>query len=95
MDSSYRVFRGGADDTPVVIFKPAFNWCDGCGGGNPSNATEIAARLNHLPLGAIEYVYIIQNTPIDDLFDMVSQLEPHVELVSYEQLAGLALQADA
>jgi len=45
--------------------------------------------------GSVQYVYVIQNTNITSLFNMVAQLPPHVELVSYEQLADLARQAEA
>jgi hypothetical protein len=56
------------------------------------NSTHIANRINTLALGAIQYVYIIQNTPIEDVFDMVDQLAENVEVVSHVQLADLAVQ---
>ena len=31
-------------------------------------------------IGSIQYVYIIQNTPVDMVFDMVSQLDDHVQV---------------
>ena len=37
-------------------------------------------------------MYIIQNTPIEDVFDMVDQLAENVEIVSHVQLADLAVQ---
>jgi hypothetical protein len=64
-------------------------------GGNPSNASVIAGMINAFAPGSIQYIYVIQNTPLASVFDMVSMLEPHVQLVGYEQLVGLARQAEA
>uniref|UniRef100_A0A7S4PKQ6 GxGYxYP putative glycoside hydrolase C-terminal domain-containing protein n=1 Tax=Paramoeba aestuarina TaxID=180227 RepID=A0A7S4PKQ6_9EUKA len=77
----------------VIGFKPAFNWqLNGASGGDPGNSTHIAGRINNLKIGSVQYVYIIQNTPLEAVFKMVAQLEPHVQLVNYEQLADLAVQ---
>jgi hypothetical protein len=71
----------------VVLFKPAFNWDPGApGSGDPVGPKEIAAKINALPRGVPHYVYIIQNTPPDDIFEMVSLLEDHVNLVGYQAL---------
>jgi hypothetical protein len=51
--------------------------------------------IGDFKLGSVQYVYVIQNTNITSLFNMVSQLPEHVVLVSYEQLADLARQAEA
>jgi hypothetical protein len=52
----------------------------------------MAGLLNKLKKGGIHYVYIIQNTEMEDVFEMVSHLSPHVKLVGHEQLAHLAWQ---
>eukprot|EP00008_Paramoeba_atlantica_P014307 CAMPEP_0201491744 /NCGR_PEP_ID=MMETSP0151_2-20130828/31047_1 /ASSEMBLY_ACC=CAM_ASM_000257 /TAXON_ID=200890 /ORGANISM="Paramoeba atlantica, Strain 621/1 / CCAP 1560/9" /LENGTH=558 /DNA_ID=CAMNT_0047878247 /DNA_START=97 /DNA_END=1773 /DNA_ORIENTATION=- len=93
-DETYRVI-GPSDDVnqAVIGFRPAFNWqLNGPTGGDPGNSTHIANRINNLKIGTVQYVYIIQNTPLDAVFDMVSQLDPHVQLVNHEQLADLAIQ---
>ena len=80
-------------DEGVVGFKPAFNWQEnGASGGDPGNSTHIAGRINKLAIGSIHYVYIIQNTPIESVFDMVEQLDDHIVLVEGHQLADLAAQ---
>ena len=56
------------------------------------NSTHIANRINSLRIGTIQYVYIIQNTPIQDVFDMVDQLAEYVQVVSPSQLADVAVQ---
>eukprot|EP01116_Phalansterium_solitarium_P019838 TRINITY_DN5688_c0_g1_i1.p1 TRINITY_DN5688_c0_g1~~TRINITY_DN5688_c0_g1_i1.p1 ORF type:complete len:564 (+),score=183.55 TRINITY_DN5688_c0_g1_i1:211-1902(+) len=86
----------GKPDSPdsVVGFKPALNWQEGSpGGGNPGNATVIAGLLSALPRGTVTYAYVIQNTNLTSVFEMVDQLEPHVRLVGYEQLVDVARQA--
>lgn len=91
-NQTYRVV--GAGPGAVVGFKPAFNWQEGgASGGLPYNSTVIAHRINAFRLGSVQYVYVIQNTNITSLFSMVNQLAPHVQLVGYQQLAQLALDA--
>ena len=91
---TYR-WAGAPDDPAAVVgFRPAFNWQEnGPGGGNPGNASTIAGLVNALPLGSVQYIYVIQNTPLSSVFDMVSMLEPHVQLLGYEQLIEAARQA--
>jgi hypothetical protein len=43
----------------------------------------------------VQYIYIIQNTPLPSVFDMVKQLDSHVTLVGYSQLMDLARQREA
>jgi hypothetical protein len=88
---TYRIVGSGPD--AVVAFRPAFNWQEnGASGGLPYNSTVIAGLINDLRVGSVQYIYVIQNTNITSVFDMTTRLAPHVELVSYAQLASLALQ---
>jgi len=66
-----------------------------CSGGEPYNASVIAAQIGKLPLGSVQYIYVIQNTNMSSVFEMVSMLPSHVQLVSYEQLVDLARQREA
>lgn len=94
MELEHETYRVVADN--VVGFKPAFNWQEnGPSGGDPGNSTAIAARTNNLRVGSLQYIYVIQNTPYTSIADMVTQLDDHVELVSYMQLAQLALARNA
>jgi hypothetical protein len=68
---------------------------DGPSGGLPYNSTVIAALISALPIGSVQYIYIIQNTPLPSVFDMVKQLDSHVTLVGYSQLMDLARQREA
>ena len=75
----------------VVLFKPAFNWCPGFpGAGYPGNAEQVSDKINRLKRGSIQYIYIIQNTDPNDIFDMVNKLDIHVQLVGYKGLVELA-----
>jgi len=90
---TYRWLGDPLSPGSIVGFKPAFNWQEnGPSGGNPGNSTTIAKMVNKLKVGSIQYVYIIQSTPIESVFSMVDQLEPHVQLVDYQQLVDLARQ---
>lgn len=76
----------------TVLFKPAFNWSPGLSaGGFSGNPSEAAARINALSPG-VHYVYVIQNTDIDLVFNMTEKLGPHVELVGYQGLVEIARQ---
>ncbi|GBG30253.1 Hypothetical Protein FCC1311_064732 [Hondaea fermentalgiana] len=82
--------------TPVVLFKPAFNWAPGNPSGGLSLPPALCAQLlGRLSRGSIQYMYTIQTTAIEDIFTLAAQLPEHVRLVSYEQLAHLALQREA
>eukprot|EP01065_Artemidia_motanka_P037091 TRINITY_DN4530_c0_g1_i1.p1 TRINITY_DN4530_c0_g1~~TRINITY_DN4530_c0_g1_i1.p1 ORF type:complete len:530 (+),score=178.08 TRINITY_DN4530_c0_g1_i1:60-1649(+) len=88
-----KVVAGGT----VALFRPAFNWQDNGdnkfngGGGIGYNSTGIAKMVNDLPPG-LHYVYVIQNTQYPEVAKMVAQLDTSkVELVSYHQLADMAL----
>lgn len=61
-------------------------------GGEPYNATVIAAQISALAKGSVNYVYVIQNTDLNAMFDMVALLPPHVTLVGYGELVELARQ---
>ncbi|KAJ9461773.1 hypothetical protein DIPPA_53953 [Diplonema papillatum] len=109
-DENYRVVKppGVApanltDSEFVVGFRPAFNWQAGGGGGINFSPSSIAKTINLFPAGTITYIYIIQNTPIAEVFEAVELLNPtwdgdggasdsHVQLVGYEQLMSLAKQ---
>uniref|UniRef100_A0A7S2RRB6 GxGYxYP putative glycoside hydrolase C-terminal domain-containing protein n=1 Tax=Mucochytrium quahogii TaxID=96639 RepID=A0A7S2RRB6_9STRA len=85
---TYRIF--GED---VVVFKPAFNWAyTNPSGGKNLTGVECAKRIGKFSKGSINYVYTIQTTDANVLFEMAKNLPKHVQLVSYEQLASLALQ---
>lgn len=62
--------------------------------GLPGNATVIAGYINELSLGSVQYVYVIQNTPMESVFTMTTLLKPHVQLVDYIQLVELARQKE-
>jgi hypothetical protein len=86
-DETYKWF-----DNSVVVFKPAHNWCPGMKmSGYPGNSTQMANKINKLKVGSIQYIYIIQNTDPNDIFEMVKQLESHVKLVGYENLVKLSM----
>jgi hypothetical protein len=62
-NETFRFVGDPNSESSVVGFKPAFNWQeDGPSGGNPANATVIAGMISDLPLGSVQYVYVIQNT---------------------------------
>ena len=83
------------DAKTAVAFKPAFGWdTGGGGGGETNNATYVAKQISDLPVGNLHYVYVIQNTPLSDVFDMVSMLASHVELVNFMDLITLAKLRD-
>ena len=50
--------------------------------------------LCKLSIGSVQYIYVIQNTPIESVFSMAQQLADHVVLVGYQQLADLARQRE-
>eukprot|EP00698_Gefionella_okellyi_P019584 TRINITY_DN601_c0_g1_i1.p1 TRINITY_DN601_c0_g1~~TRINITY_DN601_c0_g1_i1.p1 ORF type:complete len:554 (-),score=125.16 TRINITY_DN601_c0_g1_i1:145-1785(-) len=92
---TYRFIGHASEAQAVVAFKPAFNWQqDGPGGGNPGNATQIAAMVNAFEKGSVQYIYVIQNTPAPSVFDMVKLLDEDIVLVGYEQLISLARQRE-
>jgi hypothetical protein len=92
-DDYYRIIGDPAvDSPPVVAFRPAFNWEPNGVGGLALNATECADLINLFAAGSVQYIYIIQNSDITSVFDMVAQLADDVVLVGYGQLASLALQ---
>ena len=77
----------------VVLFRPAYNWDPNApGGGSPVNATQMAAKINSLAIGSLNYVYVIQQTPFAELVSMTKQLGSHVKLVGYQNLVHLANQ---
>jgi hypothetical protein len=92
---SYRILRSNASaGSDVVLFAPRFNWQSGGGGGFNFTAKDVADVLHALPLGSVQYIYIIQNTDIDQLFSMVNEFLDRdlVQLVGFEALAQLAVQ---
>ena len=38
----------------------------------------------------MHYVYVIQNTPLQSVFDMTALLDEHVQLVNYADLVRVA-----
>jgi hypothetical protein len=91
MDMDGQWFKFVGDDNSVVGFRPAFNWQEnGPSGGEPYNATVIASQISALEKGSVHYVYVIQNTPFQSVFSMTTQLEEHVQLVSYKDLIEYA-----
>jgi GxGYxYP putative glycoside hydrolase C-terminal domain len=75
----------------VVVFKPAFNWDPNeKSGGNPHDYKYIANKINNLRKGSLNYVYVIQQTPIKDIFDMVDNVNDSVQFIGYQGLQNLA-----
>ncbi len=97
LNETYRIVGDpGRPAEAVVAFRPAFNWqYEGASGGLPYNASVIADIVNAIEPGTVTYIYVIQNTPLDQLFQMVALLGPQVEVVGYQQLASLAYQREA
>jgi hypothetical protein len=92
---TYRFVGNASDPTSVVGFRPAFNWQEGgASGGNPNNASDIAAKINAFAPGSVQYIYVIQNTNIQSMFHMVTMLHDDIELLSYEQLVSAARQRE-
>ena len=92
---TYRFVGGYNRTNPVVGFRPAFNWMEGSSsGGLPNNASDIAAMIGNFSPGSVQYVYMIQNTPVQSVFEMVSLLPNHVKLVGYQELVSLAVQRE-
>ncbi len=91
-EETFRWSGPPADPTSVVGFRPSFNWQEnGASGGLPWNASVIADIINtYLVPGTVQYIYVIQNTELNSVFEMTALLAPHVRLVNYEQLIALA-----
>jgi len=90
---TFRFVGDPSSPQAAVGFRPAFNWQESGSGGLPFNSTVIAGLINKFPAGSVQYIYVIQNTELASIFDMVSQLDSHIQLVSYEQLVDVARQA--
>ena len=90
-------FVGGTAAQPesVVAFKNAFNW-DGPdkSGGLPLTPQNVSARIQKFPRGTVTYIYTIQTTHIESLFELASILPEWVSLVAYDSLESLARQRD-
>jgi hypothetical protein len=56
--------------------------------------SQLAAELSHLPRGTITWIYLTSDGGgnLTSVYDMVSQLDSHVSVVSHESLIDLALQ---
>jgi hypothetical protein len=84
----------------VVVFKPR-EWR---GTEFPSNVPlsrhnflttqQMATELNHLPLGSCSWIYITSDGGghLDNIYELVSLLDEHVEVVDHQNLIDLALQ---
>ncbi|CUG87333.1 Hypothetical protein, putative [Bodo saltans] len=89
---TYRFVGNASDPTSVVGLRPLFTWQEGAPGGG--NTTQVAGMINNLATGSVQYLYVIQNSNMQSVFDLVSMLHDDVELLSYEQLVSAARQRE-
>jgi hypothetical protein len=83
----------------VVVFKPR-EWRGTEEGAAPLtkhnflSVEQMAYELNHLPKGTVSWIYMTSDggAGIDMLYDLVKQLDEHVQVVGHETLIDLALQ---
>jgi hypothetical protein len=84
-------------DNRTVLFRPQ-EWRGTSGAADPLlqpflvSAQEMAARLSALPRGTVTQIYLTSDggAQLEDLFDMVAALEPHVQVVGLD-VAALAI----
>lgn len=84
------------DDT-VVLFRPN-EWRGTSGKGLPPftlNVSKFAARLNAFPPGSVSPIYMTSDggARLQDFYDLVPHLAPHVQVVDYHALIDVALQS--
>jgi hypothetical protein len=81
-----REWRGGKDPGPVHPPRP-----------QEQNATMMAGEINGYPGGTVTNLYITSDggANLKLIYDMVQQLDEHVEIVNHKQLAEMALQREA
>jgi len=93
----YKVLGG-----KVVLFRPR-EWRGTSGGGVPLgkdtmiSAKEMAAEINGYPKGTVSYIYMTSDggAKLDDFYDLVQELDEHVQIVNHNAIANMALQAAA
>jgi hypothetical protein len=79
--------------TNVFTIMKQFVWQKGGGGGLNLTPLQAAQKIEAFQVGSINYVYIIQNTPVHEVFEAVANItDPSVVLVSYSDLGDLARQ---
>lgn len=93
----FKVISG--EQGEVVLFKP-HEW-RGAGSCKPVwnclTLEEMAAEINGYTKGTVGHLYLTSDGgfSISDLFDLVSLLDDHVEILDHERLADMALQSVA
>ena len=90
----YKIVAGN-----VVVFKPR-EWRGTDSGDAPLtrhnflSVEQMATELNSLPKGTVTWIYMTSDggAGLEMMYDLVPQLEEHVQVVSHETLIDLALQ---
>jgi hypothetical protein len=104
---NYEHYKVLGEHENLVLFRPrTWRGTDGHGPiwiGNLSqpfsksayyNASTMAEEINNYAAGTVSYIYMTSDggAKLQDYYDLVPQLQPHVKVVSANQLVSMALQ---
>ena len=92
-DEQYKLL-GMGDASTVAIFRPR-EWRGGSGAGSfERTAKQMASELSNAPRGSVIAIYTTSDGGFKPqlLYDMVSLLAPHVEVVDTEALVAMAVE---
>jgi hypothetical protein len=93
-DEYYHILTDDNSDGKVVLFRPKEWRGTTCGHFDCDSTADLAQTISNYPLGTVASMYVTSDggANIDDIYEMVGQLEDHVQLVDHETLIEMAYQ---
>ena len=98
-DDRYALLGDGGDGPPV-LFRPREWRGNGCGAPfrwDCLSARQFAREISGYARGSVVHTYVTSDggASLDDIYELVGELDDHVEVVHHEALIDLALQRSA